>query len=237
MIPKALLFCIPHAGGSASVYQPWSRISHSLEVVPLELAGHGSRMSNPFYSDFDEARQNVIEMMTARLTDEPFIVFGHSMGGLLAYEATRVIEEKFSRSANMLIISAHEPPHLRVPLNLHELSDLAFIEELIQIGGMPDELLAEPLLLEMFLPIIRHDFKLLASYKPSKTIHSVSCPVHVLSGNDDKTIDPANLLDWRRYTTDEFRMKTLTGGHFFIREQASAIVRYVEANRRLRQSV
>ena len=48
-MPKLRLYFIPHAGGSAMGYMAMKRFIQidGLELVPLELAGRGSRIKEP----------------------------------------------------------------------------------------------------------------------------------------------------------------------------------------------
>ena len=42
------LFCFPYGGGSAREYDSWSAdLPHSIEVVAIELPGHGTRRAEP----------------------------------------------------------------------------------------------------------------------------------------------------------------------------------------------
>ncbi len=201
----------------------------SVEVVPIELAGHGARMGEPCYSNFEEAVQDIVQSIRSRLKDGRFILFGHSMGGLLAYETVLRLASEANRQADMLVISATEPPHLRRQRNLHLLPDDKLLQELVLYGGMREEIFEDPMLLEQFLPIIRSDFKLLASYTPALDIRPVSCPIQVLNGDGDQTLDQAKLPEWRTYTTDHFNINTLGGDHFFIREHSLEIIQIIQS--------
>lgn len=55
---KIKLICIPYAGGSAQVYKKWEKYIHSsVEVVPIELAGRGKRLLNPFIENIRKIAQ------------------------------------------------------------------------------------------------------------------------------------------------------------------------------------
>ncbi len=81
------LFCFPHAGGSASIYLKWNNVigdNLKLEIIPLEYKGHGVRMDEDFYVDFNEMAEDMLRYTLNKLSpDEPFMLFGHSMGCLL----------------------------------------------------------------------------------------------------------------------------------------------------------
>lgn len=61
------LFCLPYGGGSAYSYLKWkSNLADLIELCPVELAGRGKRFHEPYYSNIDEAVDDVykqIEML------------------------------------------------------------------------------------------------------------------------------------------------------------------------------
>ncbi|MCM3922488.1 thioesterase domain-containing protein [Frankia sp. AiPs1] len=62
------LFCIPHAGGTASVFRPWRRrFPATIEVVPLELPGHGTRGREAFAQSISSAAEDLLEAAENRL--------------------------------------------------------------------------------------------------------------------------------------------------------------------------
>src|SRR5476649_237391 len=88
------LFCLPYSGASAMVYARWRRtLPEWLQVCPLELPGRGMRMDEPLQRD--------IKALAAQLADEisrdlngPYALFGHSLGGLLAFELAHALRER-----------------------------------------------------------------------------------------------------------------------------------------------
>ena len=50
---ESKIFCIPYAGGSASVYRKMQLYSMpGVSIIPVELAGRGTRMKEAFYNHF-----------------------------------------------------------------------------------------------------------------------------------------------------------------------------------------
>ena len=60
-----VIFCIPYAGGAASAYGELKTIAEkrNLRLVPLELAGHSSRLAEAPYRDFSEAVEDCYRMI------------------------------------------------------------------------------------------------------------------------------------------------------------------------------
>ena len=107
------LFCVPYAGGSALVYKPWIADfqRQGIELIPLEMKGRGSRITESFYADFEEAKEDLLQMIYQYLeeSDHPFAFLGHSMGSLLAYELALSVSEKGFIPSH-LFLSGGQPP-------------------------------------------------------------------------------------------------------------------------------
>ena len=69
------------------VYKPWIADfqRQGIELIPLEMKGRGSRITESFYADFEEAKEDLLQMIYQYLeeSDHPFAFLGHSMGSLL----------------------------------------------------------------------------------------------------------------------------------------------------------
>jgi surfactin synthase thioesterase subunit len=54
------LFCFPYAGAGASAYLRWRRLAPAwLDVIPVELPGHGQRWSEPLVTDMPQLIQDL----------------------------------------------------------------------------------------------------------------------------------------------------------------------------------
>lgn len=86
------LIILPHAGGSASYFRQWANIADSdLEVVVVQYPGRENRMAEPLISNMDRLVSNLATGLKAIL-NKPYILFGHSMGGGIAYELAMRIQ-------------------------------------------------------------------------------------------------------------------------------------------------
>ena len=63
------LFCLPYSGGNASIFAGWADIlPATIEVCPIQLPGHGSRITEPPLTEigpdgFDVARDGRILLL------------------------------------------------------------------------------------------------------------------------------------------------------------------------------
>ncbi len=56
---------------------------------------------------------------------------------------------------------------------------------MIELGGTPEELSNNKELLDIFIPIIRNDFKILENYNYEKKEDKIECDVSILNGKQD----------------------------------------------------
>ncbi|CAM4460801.1 thioesterase II family protein [Paenibacillus tarimensis] len=222
-IPK--LFCFPYAGASASIYHMWSNRGLQAEVMPVELAGRGRRMGEDFYKQMDDAVNDAYESMVPLLTDSmPYAVFGHSMGGILAYELIHKLREEGQPLPGTLIISAAPPPHLltksREPVS--GLSNDLLLQHLKRRGEISRFIDLETFI-QVFLPIIRADYRLLETYRPILDRIAIDVDLSVFYGTED-SIGGDLMSGWERYVRGDFNAFPLRGGHFFIHERREAMI-------------
>jgi surfactin synthase thioesterase subunit len=106
---------------------------------------------------------------------------------------------------------------------IHNLPDSEFVEHLRDLGGTPPEVFAHQELLELVTPMLRADFTLNASAKPSPSPVRVTCPVAAFGAIDDKEVPQTSLGAWRETTAEPFSMRLFTGGHFYIASERAAL--------------
>lgn len=228
---KTLLFCLPYAGASALIYQKWrAPLQAHAEVVPIELAGRGSRMGEPFYADMQEATTDVARFVKSELHKAGctrYVLFGHSMGAKLAFETAHRLRETGMPTAEHLIVSGSLPPHASLERERRavEMSDDEWQRELEQKGGTPAGLLDDPQVRELFLPIIRADYTLLENYRLASHTYKLTMPVTGLTGSLEGPREP--MEEWASYTSGPFRIHTCDGGHFFIHDDAENVLRII----------
>ncbi|KAL6758269.1 Alpha/Beta hydrolase protein [Haematococcus lacustris] len=92
-----LLFCIPQAGMGAWTYHALAQqLAPDVEVLPVELPGHNSRMNREaLQTDLRALAAQVAAVVRQCSQDRAYAVFGHSMGAWIAYEVVQLTELEF----------------------------------------------------------------------------------------------------------------------------------------------
>jgi surfactin synthase thioesterase subunit len=218
------LFCLPYAGGSASAYRGWPALAPArLEVCPLELPGRGGRIGEPPLTRL-RPLADALAGALAPYAHQPYAVFGHSMGGLLAFEVTRTLRRRGLPLPLHLFVSAAAAPDVpRTRPPVHWAPDADVLQELRVLGGTPKELLDDEELMELMLPTVRADFSILETYeyRPERPL---PVPLTVFGGTDDPLVPVRDLDGWRDQSSAGARLCLVSGGHFYLHPAAAELM-------------
>jgi surfactin synthase thioesterase subunit len=186
-----------------------------VQVCSILLPGRESRHSETSYTDL-AALVDAIAVALRSSLDLPYAVFGHSMGSLLAFEWVRSLQREKLPMPGWLFLSGRRAPDSPLDTEfLHHLPDRKFVQQLTRLyQGIPAEILADPELMEVFLPVLRADISVVESYR-FQLGEPLDCPITVFAGNQDTSVTWSELLGWNRQTRARFTMQLLPGGHFY----------------------
>lgn len=225
------MFCFAHAGGSASSYINWiDEIGETIEILPVELNGHGEFFDKKSYNDFSE----LLEELYGRIIEQidiktKYSMFGHSMGAYIVYLLECMIEQNTNLRAEKIFVSGMEAPKFWIK-NIVKISCLTneeFINQVISFGGIPEEILKNDELKNVFFPILKNDFRLIESLSNYEINNEeVECDIVTLNGEDD-VIEKDEIFAWSEYTSKNFYLKFFHGDHFYIAKNKKEIIQYI----------
>ena len=224
---KVRLFCFPHAGGAAWAYGRWAmQLPSSIDVLAIELPGHGNRIAEAPQQDFDALLRQLVDSILPEL-DRPVAFFGHSFGAVLAFEVARKLPHGMAHPLRQLFVSGHNAPHVEDDLgDLSQLNDEQLIDQLRRLNCTPPAALENHELMELMLPVIRADFALYNSYVCEES-DPLGVPITVLNGLRDPRTHLPGLQAWRAQTTGPFVLRQFVGDHFFVSTEEAAVVELV----------
>ena len=234
------VFLLPYAGASVMVYSAFNRFkSENVELVFLEMPGRGIKSDWQACTDFPTVVNHLYEEITNQLEEQPYALFGHSMGSLLAYELYYKIRKEGFRLPNGIILSGRIPPDLCV--HMKKVSDYAeneFLHEVSVYGGLPDEVRQNKELRDYFVPILRSDFKLIENYIYHERQEPILCNLIVLYGQNDPSTPAEDMLQWRKKVSGVFTCIEFPGEHFFCldKENQGIIMDCMEKQGKLRKT-
>ncbi|MFK7107583.1 thioesterase II family protein [Flavobacterium oreochromis] len=177
-------------------------------------SGFFFEMDRNSHGNLDNKVNNFInKLMSLNVKIDDYIFYGHSMGALLAYLLCHKLQEENLPMPQKLIVSGKKAPSIPRENKISHLPDGEFWNEIVALGGIPDEMLNYPELIDYYLPILRHDFKLVESYKYEKK-PKLNIPIDVFYGSEEATKE--EMLGWKEETTGKVTITKLEGNHFFI---------------------
>lgn len=222
------LFCIPYAGGGATVFREWQKhFRDRLCVCSIQLPGRENRMSEPLVNDIHALADMIYEGIKDELNCR-FSVFGHSMGGMIAYEVTKRIIENSGKSPEVLFMSGTSLTRRKKKVPVSELSDESLFDYITNLGGMQTALIQSETIRKMYIetyfPIIKNDYGLIENYTCEP--YKLNCRVRAFAGKKDAEISDVESLEINQFAED-FSIKFFDGGHFFINDSLDDICREI----------
>ncbi|MFF2192589.1 thioesterase II family protein [Streptomyces sp. NPDC058157] len=216
-----VLVVLPHAGGNASYYFPLSRdLAGHAEVLTIQYPGRQERLAEPG-PDTIAGLADGVERALEPWRERPLVLFGHSMGAVLAYELTRRLEAS-GAGPRGLILSGRRSPLVPRQDDLHTLDDEALLAHVQALSGTDAGLLADPDFRALILPALRSDYHAVGTYRhaPGPPLRT---PVSVLCGESDPRTSVAEAMGWRELTQGAFTFRGFPGGHFYLAAEHGAV--------------
>lgn len=224
---KMRLFCLPFSGGSAQLFRDWGALfPDAIEVVPVEYPGRTSRFGEPLRIAMDTLVDDVVTQMQP-LLDLPFGIFGHSLGGRVAFEVALALRDRKLPTPKRVFPSAAPTPDTPLPnWNVMELPESTFKDYLKSMGSIPQEVLNDAGMMSIFIPILRADFTIAATYqRAAGDAATIDAPLTVFVAKND-TICPAEMTAlWNQFTRAGVRRVEFDAGHFFMGQEKDALIR------------
>ncbi|XP_022082149.1 S-acyl fatty acid synthase thioesterase, medium chain-like [Acanthaster planci] len=191
------LFCFPWAGGGTGFFAKWgAQLPATLEVCVVRLPCRELRMSDAPYPDWPTMVDDIIDTLLPKIQEMPFGIYGHSFGALLAFEVARHLKDRHGLRPKHMFLSGTFAPHgdqrrrdRAEFVKMADATDEDFVASLKRNGGTPKELLENEALIKLFLPSMKHDFRLVGQYRFEGRVSVLDCPITFFDGTHDKKHD------------------------------------------------
>lgn len=221
---RVTLLCLPFAGGGAGAYRDWiAALAPEIDVLPIQLPGREERFIERPFNRIAPLLAALVPVVAPVAAARPYALFGHSMGGLLAYELAVALANR-GLPPTRLFISARQAPHIPERTEpIHALPEPEFLERLRALNGTPDYVLDNPDLMAIISPILRADLALAETYvAPHRA--PLAVPINVFGGRDDEEVTEEELRAWSIATTAPTELHYFPGDHFFIESRRDEVL-------------
>ncbi|MBC7923388.1 MAG: SDR family NAD(P)-dependent oxidoreductase [Ferruginibacter sp.] len=222
--PQVRIFCIHPVGAGATLFSHF--IYHppvGTEVLAFQLPGRENRLDEPSYEDVPAL---VAEMARAilPLLDRPFIVLGHSFGGIVGFELIRYLRRHHGLTPMHLFVTGTIAPQLTRNWKKRDV-----ISETAITSNSEEKLLAlmnhidDVAFLKRILPVMRKDMPLIMRYVYQEEVR-FDFPITGFAGDKDEVVSEKEVGCWREQTDGEFSMELVEGDHWFLSRNRDLIL-------------
>ncbi len=212
---KINMFFLPFAGGSFYSYRDFRKyLPEHITLAAVDVPGHGRRMREPLMTDIHDMTDDLFRAVKSSL-DEPYSIYGHSMGSILGYLlCRRIFDAGKSLPVHLFVSGRYAPSVESREKDFHKLPRNEFIRKLKAYGGLPKEVAESEELMDLFVPIIKADFQAVSDYRhePSEPL---DIPLTVMIG-EEEDVSYEEALKWQEVSTRKISVRQFRGGHFFI---------------------
>ncbi|MFE2569808.1 thioesterase II family protein [Streptomyces mirabilis] len=219
------LYCFAHAGAGVSAFHGWAAsVGPGVTPIPVLLPGRDRRRREPRVTTREALLDDVMRLFTGAPT-APFVLYGHSLGALVAYTIARALHEAGRPGPALLAVGACPPPHMPPePAYALGVPDAELLRTLNQMGVVPPGTPGtDPggIWDRAVKPVLRDDLALARALRAAACTPSpagpLTTPLLVVAADDDPMVSPTAAEGWSRWSEESTSLRTVSGGHFFVR--------------------
>lgn len=235
---QAPIFCVHAAGGIVFRYLQIAKLLNTQHDHPFYgLQARGIELGETPFPSIEIMAQHYVAAIQSIKPHGPYLLAGWSMGGTVAFEMARLLEQAGEHVSGLIMIDAPSPY-----MNEVEADDIDFLLERLepaagidiqanveqqqsvlakkqfileqkkQLGLFPPDTTLEEA--EQRLTVHRHHNELLCQYQPHDKIH---CDIAFIRADeetsfDEKMKDP--LTEWKTFTHQNVLSYNAPGNHF-----------------------
>lgn len=217
------LICFHSMGVGASLFTKFLlNPPKGYDILAVQTPGRENRIAEPVFERVEDLVDRLLPSLVPHL-DRPFVIWGHSFGGIVAGEVLRRLKAT-ERAPIHFVVSGTIAPSLVHVWQKREVMLKTMVsdnspEYLISLARYVDD--AE--FIKGILPLMRRDFPLLESYAWSAD-YSLDCPMTAFAARQDDFVYPDEIAEWARLTSASFELREVDGDHWFLNRNRDAIL-------------
>ena len=215
------LICFPPNAAGVSAYAQWGKLleDSGIGVTVIRFLGWEGRQTEACIGNLDGLISAAVDAVLPLVIERKVAFYGHSMGGLIAYEVALRLGKDHGISILHFFVGAWYAPHLQylrpaefdipssvfkrdAPLQLvfRHLKQLSFID--LQSEVDPTQNLRALSLLQNWMPCFEIALKILKRYTPNES--TVPCGIDAFSSTGDNFVLTKYVIPWEKQSRFDF---------------------------------
>jgi surfactin synthase thioesterase subunit/acyl carrier protein len=219
------LICFHSMGVGASLFTKFLlNPPESYDILAVQTPGRENRMAEPVAENFDWlADQIALEL--APYFDRPVVIWGHSFGGIVAWEVVRRLRERHQMEPLHFMVTGTETPTEIYKWPTREIMLKGMVKDnspeyLMSLSRYVDD---PEFFMKTIVPGMRRDYPLLLSYRyhPGPLLN---CPITAFAARRDDMVYTDVIRDWVHFTYGGFELIEVDGDHWFLDRNRDRII-------------
>lgn len=210
------ILCFHSIGVGASLFTHFLMNPPELaEVIAVQTPGRENRLGEALIEKIDILIDHLYPQILP-LLDKPLVFWGHSFGGIIAFEVMRRLRAQHKPlPVHFMITGTAAPDYLRVWQRRDVLLRVAVEDNTPEYLLSLSRYLDNPSFVMSILPLMRRDMPLLMSYR-YQAEKAFPVPITGFSARQDDIVYRDEMEPWRQQTTAAFELLEVDGDHWFL---------------------
>lgn len=215
------LFMLPFAGGNSFSFNSLAEcIDDEIEVLPIEYAGRGKRIKEGYITEYSQFLDDVVcEIKRMRNTNQPYALFGYSMGAALAYEIAS--KDLLDTPPIHLFYGARS---CIATESIPSMDEDDFVEYSKTLGGFDERVFQNKRWFKLFIHPLKDDYHIAKQYKFSEGIIP-GCDATIFYSENDTPFKAVH--GWKKLTNGSTEFYEFGDNHFFMNEHYQEMARII----------
>jgi surfactin synthase thioesterase subunit len=218
------LICFHSMGVGASLFTKFLlNPPDDFDILAVQTPGRENRRAEPPAESVDELVDGILPHLLP-LCDRPLVIWGHSFGGIVAWEVIRRLRERHHLEPHHLVLTGTAAPHL-----MHRWQNREVLLKALVADNTPDYLMSlsryvdNPEFIKAILPGMRRDFPLLKNYRFQRS-SPLHCPITAFAARQDDMVYTDEIREWIQHTDGGFNLIDVDGDHWFLERNRDLII-------------
>ncbi len=137
--------------------------------------------------------------------------------------------EKGFKEPIKIFFSGSKAPYLpQNEIKRYQLPDEEFMKVVLHYGGNSEDVFKSKDLCDLFIPILRADFRIYEEYKFVPGREKIKTDIVVYYGRNDSSVTYDDMIAWQEVAGSGFKLVAFEGSHFYLNEDANGITSSIQ---------